>query len=223
MTAPKRFFAAVPEDGGLRRPLIFLTICLGADVLKFVIGQAMRGFPMFAPLLKRGWGPVGIVFLFTPIAVTSLALPLVWAFFLSVGARHFGASGDLRRAVRIVCYASAPAALHLLPLPAIGLLVWPYAWYLAIRGLEHVEGLSAGRALATVAASVLATLGVSLVVFVPYLGGLIFVSVSLVVWLVLLFAPWIAAFMGAFRSLRKATGDQPTLDSRWLQRGGNHD
>lgn len=215
MTAPKRFFATLPRDGSLRNPLIFLTVCLGANVVEFVTRQAMRGFPIFAPFLKRGWGPVGLTFLFTPIAVTWLALPLVWAFFLSVGARYLGATGDLRRTLRIVCYASAPLVLNL-PLPGIGLFVWPYTLYLATRGLQQLEGWSAGRALAAVAIALPAVIGVCLITVVPYLGPLLYVSV----WFVLLFGPWSAALMGAFRYyLRNSTGGRPTLDPRLLRRG----
>lgn len=216
MTAPGRFFGTVPRDGDLRHPLIFMTVCLGASVVEFVIGQAMRDFPIFAPFLKRGWGPVEIIFLFTPVAVTWLALPLVWAFLLSLGARYlFGASGDLQRVFRIVCYASAPAPV-VLPLPRIGGLFWPYAWYLAMRGLQHLEGLSVGRALATVAASLPATIMVvSLVMYLArYLAPLTFASV----WLVILIGLSGAALMGAFRYLRTATGERPHLDPRWLRR-----
>jgi hypothetical protein len=76
-----------------------------------------------------------------------------------------------------------------------------------------------GRALATVGTSLPAMLGVLIIMFIPYLGGLVFV----LVWLVLLFGPWSAALVGAFRYLRNATGDRPTLDPRWLQHGGNDD
>jgi len=165
----------LPRKGSLRSPLIFLTVCLGANVLEFVVREAMRGFPIFAPFLKRGWGPVGLTFLFTPIAVTWLALPLVWAFFLSVSARYLDATGDLRPTLRIVCYASAPLVLEL-PLPGIGLFVWSYALYLAIRGLQQFERWSGGRALAAVAIALPAVVGVSLITVVPYLGSILFVS-----------------------------------------------
>lgn len=126
VTDSRRFFAEMPEVGGLGEPLAFLAVCaglhaLGRLIVTFDVGSAAGAF--VAQVVGAG--------------VTAAVLVLV--------AQHlFDGRAGFEPTFRAVAYAAAPTVVAWVP--RLGVLGIVYAWFLVVRGLERVQAFDAVRA-----------------------------------------------------------------------------
>lgn len=129
MTNPHRFFAEMPETGGLQEPTLFLAICAGLNALgHLLIGRGVAG------MLWVGIGQM-------------IGSYIAAALFVLIAQHLFEGRGGFEATFRVVAYASAP--LVVLWLPLVGVLAWLYSAYLILRGLERVQRLDTTRAVLT--------------------------------------------------------------------------
>jgi hypothetical protein len=134
ITEPRAFFATMPATGGLAEPLGFLAACAALNALGMLLVT------------------------FSPAAfVTTLLGEIVWAFALAavvtLAAQHlFDGPSGFEGVFRAVAYAAAATVFAWVP--RIGVVALVYTWYLAVRGVERVEGFDATRAVLTVAIGV---------------------------------------------------------------------
>jgi hypothetical protein len=123
---PVRFFAAMPEVGGLGDPMRFLAICAAIDA---------------AGTLLVTWNVWIAIAAFVALVVGSLVLAAA----LTLVTQHlFEGPAGFEPVFRAVAYGSAPAVVFWVPVLAPVACV--YAWYLQVRGIERVQGLDATRA-----------------------------------------------------------------------------
>ena len=146
MTDPSGFFSDMAEVGGLQEPVAFLAICLAIESLgSLLVGRGLGG------------------------AVGGFVVGIVWAFVLAtllvLVAQHlFTDRAGFEPTFRVVAYAAAPDVLAWVP--RLGVLALLYGLFLAVRGIERVQGFDATRAVLTV------LIGVAAVVLVgAALGG----------------------------------------------------
>jgi hypothetical protein len=141
MTDPVRFFATMPEAGGLGEPLRFLSLCAAVDA---------------AGTFLVSWSLAATIAVFVGLLVGSFVLASV----LTLVTQHlFEGRAGFEPVFRAVAYGSAPAVAFWVPFVAA--IACLYAWYLHVRGIERVQALDAMRA--TVATAV-AWVGVWIVV-----------------------------------------------------------
>jgi hypothetical protein len=130
LTDPSGFFSDMPEVGGLQEPLAFLAICLAIESLgSLLVGSGLGG------------------------AVRVFVLGIVWTFALATAlvlvAQHvFNGRAGFEPTFRVVAYAAAPDVLAWVP--RLGVLALLYGLFLALRGIERVQGFDATRAVLTV-------------------------------------------------------------------------
>jgi hypothetical protein len=130
VTDPLGFFADMPQTGGLQQPIGFLAICAGVDALGHLLTFA--GVP----------GMVG------SFVVQIVAAFVLAALFVLIAQHLFGGRAGYEPTFRVVAYAWAPLVVAWVPFA--GRLALLYAAYLMIRGIEHVHGIDATRAVLTV-------------------------------------------------------------------------
>jgi hypothetical protein len=136
MTDPAGFFAEMPEVGGLGDPLVFLAICLAINA----VGMVLVGYGLGGAIRSFVWGVVSTF-------VLAGALVLV--------AQHlFGGRAGFEPTFRVIAYAAAPDIFAWVP--RIGVLALLYGLFLAVRGLERVQGFDTTRAVLTVLIAVTA-------------------------------------------------------------------
>jgi hypothetical protein len=130
VTDPHRFFADMPETGGLQAPTVFLAVCAGINALGhllFFVG--LRG--MLA------------IFLWQLIAAFVMA-----ALFVLIAQHLFGGRAGYEPTFRVVAFSWAPLVIAWVPF--VGRLALLYTAYLTIRGVERIHGLDSTRAVLTV-------------------------------------------------------------------------
>ena len=135
VTAPRAFFAQMPETGGLRDPLVFLAICAGINA----VGR-------------------GIVALGLRAAVGSFVLQVAGTFVVAallvvIAQQLFGGRAGFEATFRAVAYAAAPTVLAWVP--RVGILATIYAWFLVMPGLERVQGFDTTKAVLAVLLAIL--------------------------------------------------------------------
>jgi hypothetical protein len=129
MTDPRGFFADMPQAGGLGEPTGFLAICAAVSALGHLL---------------VGWGLGGMVWIFAGQVIGAFLAAAV----LVIVAQHlFEGRAGFEPTLRVVAYAAAPLVFFWVPF--LGVMAWLYVAYLIVRGLEHVQGLDATRAVLT--------------------------------------------------------------------------
>ncbi len=134
ITEPRAFFATMPTTGGLGEPLGFVAACAALNALG------------------------ALVVTFSPAAfVGTLVWELAWAFALAtaltlIAQQLFDGPRGFEPVFRAVAYAAAPTVFAWIP--RVGMLALVWTWYLAVRGIERVQGFDALRAVASVAVGV---------------------------------------------------------------------
>jgi hypothetical protein len=124
MQDPVRFFATMPETGGLGEPMRFLATCAALDAAgTFLVTWSI-------------WAAIAVV-------VTLLIGSILLATALTLVTQHlFDGPAGFEPVFRVVAYGSAPSVAFWLPWVAA--IACVYAWYLHVRGLERVQSLDAG-------------------------------------------------------------------------------
>ena len=140
------FFAEMPETGGLQAPLVFLAVCeaihwVGAFLLCFSVRALVGGFVL-------GMATVGV---FAAVVVL-------------VAQHLFNGRAGFESTFRVIAYSAAPLVLAWVP--RLGVLAVLYTLFLAVRGIERVQGFDATRAVLTVVIA-----AVTLLVVGHALGG----------------------------------------------------
>jgi hypothetical protein len=134
MTDARGFFADMPQAGGLREPLVFLTVCAVLDGAGHLVTR---------------WSVLG----FVSTVVGEVAWTFVLAAILVMLAQHvFGGHTGFEPTFRALAYAAAPTVLAWIP--RLGILFVLWSWYLAVRGVERVQEFDPVRAVLTVAIGV---------------------------------------------------------------------
>lgn len=162
LTAPTRFFRAMPVTGGIGSPLLYAVIvgwlglvatALYGAIYRSIVGTPLAAFgdrPEVAAMLgwAASWGGFVVQAVFGGISV-------VIGVFLSSAVLHLmllllgGARGDFEATLRVVCFSQATSVLALLPFCGqIAAFFWTIALY-AI-GLSQAHEIGTGKALAAV-------------------------------------------------------------------------
>jgi hypothetical protein len=162
LTAPTRFFSAMPVGGGIGSPLLYAVIvgwvglvatALYGAIYRSIVGTPLAALgdrPEVAAMLgwAASWGGFFVQAVFGGVSV-------VIGVFLSAGVLHLmllllgGARRDFEATFRVVCFAQATSVLALLPFCGqIAAFFWTIALY--VIGLSQAHQIGSGKALVAV-------------------------------------------------------------------------
>ncbi|MGQ9920103.1 MAG: YIP1 family protein [Desulfobacca sp.] len=182
LARPRRFFAGLPQSGGLAEPLGFVLLVGSTGLLSLLLWQAVLEGMVTGPL------PEGLVadyltslqdnprLVFALVLMTPLCVALsqsIFSIFLCGALRLVGPGATSFAAVfRVVAYAQAPAVMCLLPWIG-GLVARLWHLWLLVCGLSQTLRLSTGKALLSLfVAALLLFLALFLLIMLLGLVGL---------------------------------------------------
>jgi hypothetical protein len=156
LVSPVVFFETMPLEGGLKDPVIFMTVVALCDGL----GVMLRS------LNKPNWFMyAGGEFLMW------MLISFVSAAFLMVLARGFGGNGNYEGTYRAVAYAAAPGVIYWIPI--LSFFAMLYSLYMMRLGLENAHGISKEKAWAVLGIYVLTCIGFAVVVGAMTMAALV--------------------------------------------------
>jgi len=170
MFSPSTFFDSMPLKGGYGKPILFAMICMGLGSIGIAIlqvGMLVLGASSGGRSLNPGFLIV-MGFMYVIVMLVSIPMSVVMAVFVGGGIYHGclklfgGGEKGYEATVRVLCYATAPYILGLIPL--CGMYIGAF-WQMGLQiyGAKRAHDMTLGRVL--------------MAVFVPFFVVMIIVAI----------------------------------------------
>lgn len=149
MFSPSEFFERIKTERGIGEAFKFLAIL---SLINLVINIILFQFDLthlsFLSSFFKFLGTIGAAVLGIIISIAiyigSLVFSFIWAGFIHLFAKLFGGKSDYSATYKALTYASTPTLIFGW-LPWIGLIFGLYTFYLSIKGISRLHGMSMGR------------------------------------------------------------------------------
>lgn len=143
IVSPREFFDAMPLEGGLKDPVLFMLIVSVASSLGILL-ITMKPLQALQELIVR------------------ILISFVSSAYLLVLSRGFGGTGSFEGTYRAFAYASAPMMISWIPF--LNLIAAIYGLFLMRLGLERAHGLPTPRAIGVIAIWLVTMIGLAVII-----------------------------------------------------------